>query len=148
MIAGLGALGGIANCAITGEFALPQFDRANKVWRPGWIGNVIVGAIAAVVVGGMYGPLAQFVINGTAQAVPQLTVAQLLGAVVVGLGGGNILTQLAQRQAERLAKDNLAATLAAMTKPSATTQPAAPAAPAVPPAAPQPPANPTQPKGQ
>ena len=146
MIAALGAVGGIANCAITGEFALPQFDRVNRIWRPGWVGNVIIGVIAAVVVGGMYGPLAHFVINGTKQDVPQLTVAQLLGAVVVGLGGGNILTQLAQKQAERLAKDNLAATLASMTRPSADTSPGVPGG--GPPVPPLPPANPTHPQGQ
>jgi hypothetical protein len=117
---------------ITGEFALPQFDKNNKIWRPGWVGNVFVGAVAAVVVGGMYGPLAQFVINGSQQTVPQLTVAQLLGAVIVGIGGGNILTQLAQRQADRLAKDTLASALAAMTKPAATPTSVAPAAPGAP----------------
>ena len=126
MILGLGALGGIANCAITGEFALPRFDKNNNVWRPGWIGNVIVGAIAAVVVGGMYGPLAHYVVNAPKQTLPELTVAQLLGAVVVGLGGGNILTQLTQRQAERLTKANLMDMLVAMKSPSSPVAPGTP----------------------
>ena len=130
MIAGLGALGGLANCFITGEFALPQFDSAKRVWRPGWIGNVIIGAIAAVVVGGMYGPLAHFVVTTKApQEVPPLTVAQLLGAIVVGLGGGNILTQMALRQADRLAKDNLMNTVAGMTKTSVDGSAVTPAVP-------------------
>lgn len=116
LIAVLGAVGGFANCLITGEFVLPKYDNDNKIWRPGWVGNILVGAIAAVVVGGMYGPLSQVVINGAQQVIPQLTIAQLVGAIVVGLGGGNILTQFAQRQAERLARDNLAATLGEITK--------------------------------
>jgi H+/Cl- antiporter ClcA len=112
MIAGLGAVGGIANCAITGEFALPHFDKENRTWRPGWIGNVIVGAIAAVVVGGMYGPLAKYVVNQSPQTLPPLELAQLLGAIVVGLGGGNILTRLAQRQADQITISNLSTAIA------------------------------------
>ena len=46
LIAGFGAIGGIVNCAISGEFNYPRFDAAAKVWRPGWIGNVLVGAVA------------------------------------------------------------------------------------------------------
>ncbi len=81
-----------------------------------------------------------FVINsGQPQSVPALTVAQLLGAVVVGLGGGNILTQMAQRQAERLAKDNLTMALATMAKATGSLPPAA---------VPQTPANPNPPPGQ
>lgn len=107
LIALLGAVGGIANSAISGEFVLPRFDRKRRTWRPGWIGNVVVGSIAAVVIGGMYGTLSQVVINNGEPVLPKLTISQLIGAVVVGLGGGNILTQLSQRQAQRLAREAL-----------------------------------------
>jgi len=33
LIAGCGAVGGIVNCAISGEFNYPRFDAAAKVWR-------------------------------------------------------------------------------------------------------------------
>lgn len=108
--AGLGALGGIANSAVSGEFVLPRKQSGpNGIsWRPGWIGNVLVGAIAAVVVAGLYGPLSQVQINPTGpQSLPPVTVAQILGAIVVGMGGGTILTKIAQLQSERLAKENL-----------------------------------------
>ena len=102
-IVGLGALGGVANSAITGEFVMPVYK--NGVWRPGWIGNVIVGSIAALVIGGMYGPLAQY-------SADKLTdVPELIGAVVIGLGGGNILTQLAQRNADKIARGDFAKTI-------------------------------------
>jgi hypothetical protein len=42
LISACGAMGGIVNCAISGEFNYPRFDAAAKVWRPGWIGNVLV----------------------------------------------------------------------------------------------------------
>ncbi len=67
-IALLGGVGGVLNCAVTGEFVLPSFgtaksDRRKKAWRPGWIGNVITGAGAAVFVGMVYGPLGQVALN-------------------------------------------------------------------------------------
>ena len=111
-VAGWGALGGLANCLISGEVGLPRMDSETKVWRPGWIGNVLVGAIAAVVVWGIYGPLAAYDLaaSGKPQAV-QLTIAQMLGSTVVGLSGGQILTLLAQKRADEIAKDTLAKTI-------------------------------------
>src|SRR5438477_10902478 len=102
VIAGLGAVGGLVNCAIAQEFALPHIDREAKVWRPGWIGNVVVGAVAAPVIWGMYGPLAGHAINAADKL--DLTLAQVFVSVVIGLGGGGILTVEAQKQAERVAK--------------------------------------------
>lgn len=114
LIAVVGAVGGVANCAITGEFVLPQFDREAKAWRPGWVGNVVVGAVAAVVVWGVNGPLAGYDILAGSDEKLHLTLAQLLSSIGVGLGGGNILTQLAQKQAERVAKETLASSLRAL----------------------------------
>src|SRR5438045_9538388 len=87
LIAGCGAVGGIVNCAISGEFNYPQFDAAAKVWRPGWIGNVLVGAVASVVVWGIYGPLASVDLLTGEMAGVRLTVAQLLTSLVIGLSG-------------------------------------------------------------
>src|SRR5438874_12321016 len=111
LIAGCGAVGGIVNCAISGEFNYPRFDAAAKVWRPGWIGNVLVGAVAALVVWGIYGPVASYdLVTGTTIEL-HLTVAQLLTSLVVGLSGGNILKLMAEKQAGTIAQDQLAATL-------------------------------------
>ena len=108
IIAFLGALGGIANSTITGEFTLPELDLENNLWKPGWLGNVLVGALTAVVIAGMYGPMAQYDIIQDKGTPPSLKLSELMGAVVIGMGGGNILTQLAQKQAERISKINLA----------------------------------------
>ena len=105
VIAGLGAVGGLVNSAIAGEFALPHIDREAKVWRPGWIGNVVVGAVAAPVIWGIYGPLAGHAITGSDKI--DLTLAQVFVSIVIGLGGGRILTLEAQKQAERVAKNNV-----------------------------------------
>ena len=115
-IAVCGAIGGIVNCAISGEFNYPRFDRTARVWRPGWFGNVLVGAVAAVVVWGVYGPLASYdLVTGTKVDL-HLTVAQLLTSLVVRLSGGKILTLMAEKQAERVQKSNLAAALDQITK--------------------------------
>src|SRR4029078_9779761 len=116
LIAGFGAIGGIVNSAISGEFNYPRFDPAAKVWRPGWFGNVLVGSVAAVVVWGFYGPLASYDLVTGSKIELHLTVAQLLTSLVVGLSGGKILTLMAEKQAATILKDQLAATLSALTK--------------------------------
>jgi hypothetical protein len=116
LIAGCGAIGGIVNSAISGEFRLPQFDRVAKVWRPGWIGNVLVGAVASVVVWGIYGPLASYDLLTGEMTGAHLTIAQLLTSLVIGLSGGKILTLMAEKQAATISKDQLAAAVKALTK--------------------------------
>ena len=108
IIALLGALGGITNSTIAGEFTLPELDLENHLWKPGWLGNVLVGALTAVIIAGMYGPMAQYDVIQNQGTPPSLKLSELMGAVIIGMGGGNILTQLAQKQAERISKINLA----------------------------------------
>ena len=54
---------------------------------------------------GIYGPLAGHAITGADKI--DLTLAQVFVSVVIGLGGGRILTLEAQKQAERVAKNNI-----------------------------------------
>ncbi len=104
------------NCAMSGEFTYPQFDKAAKVWRPGWFGNVLIGAVAAVVIWGIYGPLASFdVVHGSIED-SHLTIAQLLSSLVIGLSGGKILTLMAEKNAAKFKGNELAAALDAITK--------------------------------
>jgi hypothetical protein len=116
LIAACGAIGGIVNCAISGEFNYPRFDTAAKVWRPGWVGNVLVGAVASVVVWGVYGPLASYDLLAGEMAGVHLPVAQLLTSLVIGLSGGKILTLMAEKQAATISKDQLAAAVKELTK--------------------------------
>ena len=107
-VAGAGALGGLANCALEKEFHLPHLWAKGKIWRPGWIGNVLVGAVAAIAVWGIYGPLASYdLAKGTGPEI-SLTVFQLASSIIAGLSGGKILTLMAQRDAEKVAKDKFA----------------------------------------
>ena len=98
VVAACGALGGII-ATLTSEdrgFVLPGIveDTDGRVWRPGWIGLVVIGAVAAAVSFALYGPLTgQTVVGGpdspNAGATDEygLTLAALAGAVLVGAGG-------------------------------------------------------------
>jgi hypothetical protein len=103
-IAVAGAIGGLVNALITDKgFIMPskeEMDGVTICWRPGWIGNVIIGAISATISWGLYGPLAAFVIAGTTEALQAntspdkigLTLSSLVGAALVGTGGARWLT--------------------------------------------------------
>jgi hypothetical protein len=115
LIAALGGLGGLANCLIAGELVLPHFDPALKVWRPGWIGSVLVGAIAALFVWVVYGAevsgqdLQILLAKGV-----HVTLAPIFMSIAIGVSGGSILTLAAQKQAERISKEDLADVIKAM----------------------------------
>jgi hypothetical protein len=91
-----GALGGIANVLLAGEgFHLPKYDPPSGIYLPGFLGNIAIGGIAAVVSWGLYGPFGASVIVGAAAAAdgnrPTLTLAALVGAILVGAGGARWL---------------------------------------------------------
>ncbi len=110
-VAFLGIIGGVTNCLLSGEFALPHSDATHKVWKPGWIANIVIGAVAAVVVWGVYGPLATYDLAQKAAPDFHLPVAQLVSSILVGISGAKILTTMAQKEAERAAKIDLAKVL-------------------------------------
>lgn len=107
----LGLVGGITNCLLSGEFALPHSDSARKVWKPGWIANIVVGSVAAIVVWGVYGPAATYDLTQQGKPDFHLPVAQLVSSILVGISGAKILTTMAQKEAERAAKIDLAKVL-------------------------------------
>lgn len=99
-----GAAGGMVNALMTDNgFLLPKSEKINdktSIFRPGYIGNVLIGALAASVSWGLYGPLSAYYIAGTEQALAAkaapdkvgLSLAALLGAILVGIGGARCLT--------------------------------------------------------
>jgi hypothetical protein len=113
----VGCLGGLTNAAIAGELKLPHKDPEAKVYRPGWVGNVLVGGVASLVFWGLYGPMSQAVLIGPSDAhiVPVLRVAELFAGLLTGIGGGRLLTnevdkRLLEKEKKALteAKDALA----------------------------------------
>jgi hypothetical protein len=85
----IGMLGGVANSLLVEEgFVLPQLrneEKKGKIFRPGFIGNMVLGGIAA---------LATYLLGAS-----RLEFLSQLGiALVSGVGGGNVLTSLMQKQ--------------------------------------------------
>jgi len=120
-----GCMGGILNSLLSGTgLLLPRFTfvEGSRVLQPGFLGNFVIGSMAALVSYGLYGPLSGYVlIQGTRQgenpsaAAPQFTLAAFAGAVLVGLSGGRWMTAESERQlnygtavATAQAADNLA----------------------------------------
>jgi hypothetical protein len=98
-----GGLGGVVNALLTENgFVLPraiQVENGVAVVRPGFLGNILIGAIAAGISWGLYGPLGGYWVVGTEAALRQnrpealaLSLSSLAGAVLVGIGGARWLT--------------------------------------------------------
>jgi hypothetical protein len=92
-----GGIGGLLNALLTDNgFLKPCTEKTAgvDVWRPGFVGNVAVGAGAALISWGLYGPLAMTSVlplaPGAAQAA--LTVSSLAGAGLCGVGGARWLS--------------------------------------------------------
>jgi hypothetical protein len=107
MVCACGAIGGFVNALLAGDLHLPH--REENVYSPGWIGNVVIGAVAALVVWGLYGPMAKVALIGqTAPGVQVVfTFAELAGSIVTGIGGGRILSSEVQKKALARERDEL-----------------------------------------
>ena len=102
-----GSVGGVANALLTENgFVLPRWtDMAGiRVLRPGFLLNAFVGGLAGAVSWGLYGPFASsFVLGGgagvgTPALSPGITLAGLVGAVLVGIAGARWLTNEAEKK--------------------------------------------------
>lgn len=91
-----GACGGLLNAYFSDNgFVLPRVETAGSmtVTRPGFLGSMLVGSVAAGVSWGLYGPFAGVTIIGPgAGADVSLSLSALVGAVLVGIGGSRWLT--------------------------------------------------------
>ncbi len=105
VIAVLGASGGLIKSVLSGGFERWSYDSTTKIWKPGWIGHLITGAVAALVVWAIYGPFAGQTL--TTRASFPVTLVQAGGSLLVGVGGAEILRMLADRKADAITKARL-----------------------------------------
>jgi hypothetical protein len=97
-------LGGVANSLLVEEgFVLPRIvrDKDRTVWKAGFLSNVFLGGVAA---------LATYALGASELS----SLKQLVIALLSGVGGGNILVSLMQKQETALLKtrvDTLQATV-------------------------------------
>ncbi len=99
-----GGIGGAVNALLSENgFILPKklpVNGANGagIWRPGYLGNIVIGAVAAVISWGLYGPFSTAYLFGsspTPESVAQqfgLTLSAFVGAILVGVGGAKWLS--------------------------------------------------------
>jgi hypothetical protein len=111
-----GALGGIINALMSDNgFVLPRSADTTdgRIVRPGFIGNILIGGVAAVVSWGLYGPFAAYpLIGGTVPAGAEavmLSLSAFVGAVLVGVGGARWLTNEVDKTMLRAAASQAAA---------------------------------------
>jgi hypothetical protein len=108
VVFGAGAVGGVVNALLTENgFVLPRRDVVNGVFvfRPGFLLNVFVGGIAGAVSWGLYGPFGtRNVLGGSPEGEFGLTLAALVGSVLVGVAGARWLTNEAEKKALRAAR--------------------------------------------
>lgn len=120
IVATAGGLGGIVAALISEDkgFIRPKRvkDAKGVVFRPGFIGLILVGAAAAAISWGMYGPFVDAVAIGGPDPLPGeakedeygITLGALAGAVLVGASGGKWISS----QVDKVLLKQTAATVA------------------------------------
>jgi hypothetical protein len=115
-----GAVGGLINALMTDNgFLLPRKEKVDtgaSIFRPGYLGNLLIGAVGAAISWGLYGPLANYVIAGTAEALATntnldtigLSLSSMVGAALVGIGGARWLTNEVDKSLLRAAASKAA----------------------------------------
>jgi hypothetical protein len=115
-----GAIGGVINAMLTDQgFVKPSKEKNDdeKIYRPGFLGNILTGSIAAGISWGLYGPLASYVIVtlSTASESPALTggltLSSLVGAVLIGISGARWLTNESDKSLLRTAASRAASAM-------------------------------------
>ena len=111
IVCAAGAVGGVVNALLTDNgFILPRPETTDigRIMRPGFLGNILLGAIAAGISWGLYGPFAAALLFQfpSASAPPPpvgLSVSAFVGAVLVGIGGAKWLTNEVDKKLLRAA---------------------------------------------
>lgn len=98
-----GGIGGLANAILAdGGFKKGYREilpNGQSIWRPGWVGNVFVGAFAGFIVWVLYGTMNI--------ADVQELLRQVVGSMVAGAGGGRIITGEVDKRILVASKDQL-----------------------------------------
>jgi len=110
-VCGAGAFGGFINAWISDNgFLMPRLadDAPNqaRIFQPGSLGTVFIGAVAAGISWELYGPLAAAYIFGSSQLPGltfDLTLSSFVGGVLVGIGGARWLTNEVDKKLLRTA---------------------------------------------
>jgi hypothetical protein len=133
-IGAAGAVGGLLNTLLTSEglvlWRMERLSDGGRIWRPGFIGNVAIGVVTAVVLAGLYSPLGSVALGGApSPANVTLTIGALAGALLSGVGGARLLTSEVQKRYGEVTRQNLTATVQTLSQVASLSQPGPPGAP-------------------
>lgn len=114
-----GAVGGVVNALVSDNgFVTPSQETAGDVVivRPGFAGNIILGAVAAFISWGLYGAFSSAIIWGSSSGMGtseiSVSISSIAGAVLVGIGGARWLTNEVDKKLLRTAAATAAASKA------------------------------------
>ena len=99
LVASAGAVGGIIN-AYFADHGLKRPTVVNGIWCPGTIGNIIVGAVSAIISWALYGSGAGVDVamaKANTREIISLRLSALAGALLVGIAGARWLTNEADK---------------------------------------------------
>ena len=115
IIFAFGAVGGVVNALLTDNgFILTKKEQQDntKIIRPGFLVNIFIGGIAALVSWGLYGPFAAvFIIGGTNDpnlGSTGLSMSSVVGGLLIGVGGARWLTNEVDKKLLRAAASKAA----------------------------------------
>jgi hypothetical protein len=79
---------------------MPHWNADCKTWFPGVLGNVLTGGAAALALWRLYGPLSFAPVLGQSACPPGVTLrlGDLVGYLLIGMGGGRVLTSEANQR--------------------------------------------------
>jgi hypothetical protein len=110
-----GAVGGIVNALLSDNGFVRPSEETNGdvvIIRPGFAGNIILGAVAAFISWGLYGAFSGAVIwgaHGFGKEPISITISSIAGAILVGMGGARWLTNEVDKKLLRTAAVTAAA---------------------------------------
>ncbi len=97
LIVATGMVGGLINALLADQgLIFPKFETltgGHRILRPGFVGNILIGGVTAIVLAGLYSPLGAVEISAAQAPNLQLTFGSLAGALLSGIGGARLLTQ-------------------------------------------------------
>ena len=104
-----GMIGGVLNALIVDKgLKMPRIDRTDgeTLWRPGFIGNLVIGGAGALIIGGYMAP--RYSDLGGQMSIVHFTLANAAASLLTGTGGARVIAQEIDKRYSRAKTKNLA----------------------------------------
>jgi hypothetical protein len=114
-----GAVGGVINALVSDNgFIKPMQEQMENeiIIRPGVVGNILLGSVAAFISWGLYGAFSNAVVFGAVSGLGNgevsVSISSIAGAILIGIGGARWLTNEVDKRLLRTAAATAAASKA------------------------------------